>query len=139
MILSHGGGFIPHAAERIARICSPDGGNPGGIARLRQFWFDTALSSSNYALPTLLAFADPTRITFGSDWPHAAKPRGLYFAGMLDEHPLDAALRRGIARDNALRLFPRLADGAMVQWGIGNAGSVGDAGNARPAAAAPRT
>jgi len=31
IILSHGGGFIPYAAERIARTCSADGVGATGI------------------------------------------------------------------------------------------------------------
>lgn len=109
IILSHAGGFLPYAAERVARICSPDGHNPGGIARLRQFYFDTALSSSPYALPSLLALADPTHITFGSDWPFAPQERSLYFAGMLDDYLMPDGLRHAIHRGNAQALFPRLA------------------------------
>ncbi|HEX2544278.1 MAG TPA: amidohydrolase family protein [Ramlibacter sp.] len=109
IILSHAGGFLPYAAERVARVCSPDGQNPGGIARLKQFWFDTALSSSPYAMPSLLAFADPGKITFGSDWPYAPKPRSLHFAGMLDAFEMSDAQRHAIDRGNAQRLFPRLA------------------------------
>lgn len=108
IILSHGGGFVPYAAERIARICAPGGSSEDGIARLRRFYFDTALSSSRYALPSLLAFADPTHVCFGSDWPYAPKARALHFTRLLDDHPLDAAQRHAIARGNALRLFPRL-------------------------------
>lgn len=109
IVLSHAGGFLPYAAERVARVCSPDGSNEGGIARLRRFWFDTALSSSPYALPALLAFADPGRITFGSDWPFAPKERSLHFASLLDAYPLSEAQRQAIHRGNAERLFPRLA------------------------------
>lgn len=108
IILSHGGGFVPYAAERISRICSPDGSNEAGITRLRQFYFDTALSSSPYALPSLLAFADHSRITFGSDWPYAPKARSLHFAGMLDNFTLPDQLRSAVHRSNAERLFPRL-------------------------------
>jgi hypothetical protein len=45
IILSHAGGFVPFAAERIARSCSPGGSTEDGIARLRHYLFDTALSS----------------------------------------------------------------------------------------------
>lgn len=109
IILSHGGGFVPYAAERIARICAPDGSTEDGIARLRRYWFDTALTSSPYALPSLLAFADPGKITFGSDWPYASKSRSLHFAGLLDGFALDATQRRAVDRGNAERLFPRLS------------------------------
>ena len=61
------------------------------------------------ALPALLAFADPTHITFGSDWPYAPKARSLHFANLLDQYPLGDAMRHAIHRGNAERLFPRLA------------------------------
>lgn len=108
-ILSHAGGFVPFAAERMARTCSPDGSNEAGLARLRKFYFDTALSSSPYALPSLLAFADPTHITFGSDWPFAPKERSLHFTQLLEAYPLDEAQRHAINRGNAAALFPRFA------------------------------
>ena len=111
IILSHAGGFVPYAAERMARVISPDGQTPGGLARLRKFWFDTALSSSPYALPALLAFADPARITFGSDWPYAPAERSLHFTRLLEDYPLTEAQRRAIDRGNAEALFPRLAAG----------------------------
>mgnify|MGYP003583156568 CR=1 FL=1 len=109
IILSHGGGFIPYAAERIARMCSPDGDSAAGIERLRRFYFDTALSSSAYALPSLLAFADASRITFGSDWPYAPKERSLHFSRLLDKYELTGEMRSAIDRGNAAQLFPRLA------------------------------
>jgi predicted TIM-barrel fold metal-dependent hydrolase len=108
IVLSHAGGFLPYAAERVARVCSPDGSNAGGIARLRRFWFDTALSSSPYALPALLAFANPHQITYGSDWPFAPKERSLHFASLLDQHPLTDEQRESIHRTNALTLIPRI-------------------------------
>lgn len=106
-ILSHGGGFLPYAAARVARACAPT--DAEGIALLRKFYFDTALTSSPYAMPSLLAFADPGHITFGSDWPFAPRERSEHFAGMLDSHELTAAQRTAIDRGNALSLFPRLS------------------------------
>lgn len=109
IILSHAGGFVPFAAERMARACSDDGENIAeGLARLRRFHFDLALSSSPCALPSLLAFADPARILFGSDWPFAPAARSQHFARLLDEYPLPPAQRLAIDRGNALALFPRL-------------------------------
>ena len=73
------------------------------------FYFDTALSSSAAALPTLLAFAKPGHITFGSDWPFAPVAAGKLFAAGLETYPgLDADTRNAIERTNALALFPRL-------------------------------
>lgn len=109
IILSHAGGFLPYAAERVAHHCSADGRTAGGITRLRRYWFDTALSSSPYALPSLLAFADPSRITFGSDWPYAPAPTARHFGRLLDGFELPTELRSAIHHGNAERLFPRLA------------------------------
>ncbi|BBH46099.1 amidohydrolase [Pseudomonas sp. KU43P] len=108
IILSHAGGFVPYAAERMARVCSEDGSTEGGIQRLRKFYFDTALSGSPYALPALLAFAKPENITFGSDWPYANKARSSHFTGLLDAYGFTEEQRLAVNRDNALRLFPRL-------------------------------
>jgi len=105
IILSHGGGFVPYAAERIARVCSATDDYQDGIAKLRRFYYDTALTSSPYALPSLLAFADPTHITFGSDWPYAPKERSMHFGRLLDDYPLTDSQRAAIHRDNALKLF----------------------------------
>ncbi|SDQ02493.1 amidohydrolase family protein [Ectopseudomonas guguanensis] len=109
IILAHAGGFVPYAAERMARVCSEDGSTAGGLKRLRQFYFDTALSSSPYALSALLAFAKPENITFGSDWPYANKERSSYFTGLLDSFGFSTAQREAVNRTNALKLFPRLA------------------------------
>lgn len=73
------------------------------------FYFDTALSSSAAALPTLLAFAKPGHITFGSDYPYAPVAAGKLFAAGLETYPaIDAGTRAAIERTNALTLFPRL-------------------------------
>lgn len=72
------------------------------------FYFDIALSSSPAALPTLLAFAQPGHITFGSDWPFAPLLTSKLFAAGLENYPLDALVRTAIDRTNALALFPRL-------------------------------
>jgi 6-methylsalicylate decarboxylase len=108
-ILSHAGGFIPFAAHRISLACSPDGSVRTGMERLKRFYLDTAVASSPTSLPSLFAFADPSRITFGSDLPYATAAQAGAFTSMLDAYPIDAKLRAAIARENALALFPRLA------------------------------
>lgn len=109
IILSHAGGFVPYAAERLARTCSGDGTSEHGLSRLKRFYFDTALSSTAYTLPSLLSFADPSRITFGTDWPFAPKERSAYFRQQLDDYPLTGTQRLAIACENAKALFPRFA------------------------------
>ncbi|MFE5286010.1 amidohydrolase family protein [Nocardia sp. NPDC056611] len=111
-ILSHAGGFVPYASHRIAAaIVAETGRNPAEcLEDLRGFFFDTALSGSPAALPSLLAFAEPGHVLFGTDWPFAPEPGVAYFTGQLDTYPgLDRVGRAGIDRGNALELFPRLA------------------------------
>ncbi|TCJ96346.1 amidohydrolase family protein [Nocardia alba] len=109
-ILSHGGGFVPYAAHRLAlTIFSETGVSPADlIDEFAGFYFDTALSSSASALPSLLSFARPGHVLYGSDWPFAPDPAVLYFGGGLDAYAgLDDAQRRAVERVNALTLFPR--------------------------------
>jgi predicted TIM-barrel fold metal-dependent hydrolase len=111
-ILSHAGGFVPYAAHRLAVSMALETGRmpEETLPLFSSFYFDTALSSSPAALPSLLAFADPGHITFGSDFPFAPPAVGNYFADHLETYPgLDEATLRAINYDNALALFPRLA------------------------------
>lgn len=113
-ILSHGGGFVPYASHRMAlAIVSDTGRDPAEVLdEFAGFYFDTALSSSPAALPTLVGFAKPGHLTFGSDWPFGPTIVGQYFAGGLEAYPgLDDAARHAIDRGNALALFPRLISG----------------------------
>jgi predicted TIM-barrel fold metal-dependent hydrolase len=110
-ILSHAGGFVPYASHRMAvAIMGDTGRSPAdSLDDFSSFYFDTALSSSAAALPTLLAFAKSGHITFGSDFPFATVAAGKLFAAGLETYPgLDNAMRDAIDRTNALTLFPRL-------------------------------
>jgi predicted TIM-barrel fold metal-dependent hydrolase len=110
-ILSHAGGFVPYASHRMAVAITADTGrSPADVLDdFASFYFDTALSSSAAALPTLLAFAKPGHITFGSDFPFAPTVAGRLFAAGLETYPgIDSTTRAAIERNNALALFPRL-------------------------------
>jgi predicted TIM-barrel fold metal-dependent hydrolase len=110
-ILSHAGGFVPYASHRMAVAITADTGRSWAdtLDDFSSFYFDTALSSSAAALPTLLAFAKPGHITFGSDWPFAPVAAAKLFAAGLETYPaIDAATRSAIDRTNALALFARL-------------------------------
>jgi predicted TIM-barrel fold metal-dependent hydrolase len=110
-ILSHAGGFVPYASHRMAVAINADTGRSWAdvLDDFASFYFDTALSSSAAALPTLLAFAKPGHLTFGSDWPYAPTAAGKLFAAGLETYPgIDASARAAIERTNALALFPRL-------------------------------
>lgn len=111
IILSHGGGFLPYAANRIISA-GEEGWGPGPDAirrALRRFYYDTALPTSPNSLSTLAAVADPNRILFGSDWPARTDEQVRTVTRALDRDPaVDARLRRRINRQNALDLLPTL-------------------------------
>ena len=111
IILSHAGGFVPYAAYRIAGAASPKRDFTDGLAQLRKFYFDLALSASPAALPSLFAFADPSHVLFGSDWPYANDAVVGTFAGMYQSYAMSDAQRSSIDRGNAEALFPRLRGG----------------------------
>lgn len=112
VILSHAGGFIPYAAYRFAELLP---GLDAQYAReeilddLKTFYFDTALSGSDVALKSLLAFARPGHVLFGSDYPYAPASVGTAFTHYLDRY---ADFREGehqqINQLAAKVLFPRL-------------------------------
>lgn len=108
-VLSHAGGFVPYASHRMAlAITSDTGRSPTDVLEeFSSFYFDTALSSSPAAMPSLLAFAKPDHILFGSDWPFAPVAAGQIFAASLENYALDAATRSAIDNGNARALFPR--------------------------------
>ncbi len=109
-ILSHAGGFVPYAAHRLAVSLAADScvSTLDILEQFRSFYFDTALSSSPAALPTLLAFARPERVLFGSDWPFVPTTGVQYFANGLDTYTLSPETRTAIRSGNAAALFPRL-------------------------------
>jgi len=109
IILSHAGGFLPYAAYRVAVAASARGDIFDGLDLLGRYWFDVALSSSPTSLPSLLAFARPGQITYGTDWPYAPDFAVAGMAAMYDSYDLDEATRASIDRGAAESLFPRFA------------------------------
>jgi 6-methylsalicylate decarboxylase len=113
IILAHAGGFLPYASHRfaeLAHVFRPDAPAPADImASFRRFYFDTALSSSPSALPSLKAFADNNRILYGTDFPFAPADVDAYFTAQLDAYDgLTADEHRAISHRNAWALLPRL-------------------------------
>ena len=109
IILAHAGGFLPYAAYRFGVLVGDEHTTDSGVALMKNFYFDTALTTSPSALPSLLAFADPNRITYGSDWCWAPVPMVKEFAARYEAFNLSAEQRQAIDRANAEKLFPRLA------------------------------
>ena len=118
-IMPHGGGTIPFLAYRINamdRRPQVQERLPGGsvASALRRLYFDVAEICAPGPLKCLMEIADPSRILFGSDYPfsrHRTPAQDLRdaVAAFSGFDGWDAATRRGIARENALKLFPRLA------------------------------
>jgi 6-methylsalicylate decarboxylase len=114
IILAHAGGFVPFASHRfaqLARVFRPEAAKPADIlASFQRFYFDTALSSSPAALPSLKAFARNGHILFGTDFPFAPADVAAYFTTKLDTYEsLTADEQTAISHGNAWTLFPRLA------------------------------
>lgn len=113
VILSHGGGFLPYAAYRFAVLTSTtlDENRTAEslLVDLKRFYFDTALASSPSSLPSLLEFAEPGHVLYGSDWPFAKEEAGAYFNGFLDSYEkFESGQAHALNRGNAEVLFPRL-------------------------------
>ncbi|MFD9667193.1 amidohydrolase family protein [Rhodococcus sp. NPDC059968] len=110
-ILSHGGGFVPFAAYRLAMTSTFDADRTVDefLGDFRRFHVDIAQASSPTALPTVLEFFGSDHVLFGSDWPHASDKGVAYFRTLYDELGLDSALRAGIDHKNASRLLRRNA------------------------------
>ncbi|SHE95983.1 amidohydrolase family protein [Streptoalloteichus hindustanus] len=111
-VLAHAGAFVPYAAHRLALALSFETGReiPSLLEELRSFYFDIALSGTPDTLPSLLAFARPGHVLYGSDWPLAPEPAVAYFDQQLASYEgLDPDRRREIDNGNAKLLFPRLS------------------------------
>ena len=114
IILSHGAGFIPYHAQRVAVAAQPlqpsatDTPNRA-IEELQKFYFDITSAMTPYAMPSILAFAKPTHILTGFDFPHAGLPGGINASKNFDAMPLTDEVRAAIMRENGLRLSSRFA------------------------------
>jgi predicted TIM-barrel fold metal-dependent hydrolase len=106
-ILAHAGGFVPYAAFRLAPTASPNGDVGHGLSLLRRYYFDTALSGTPSALPSLLAFTTPDQITFGTDYPYAPDFAVAAITAMYASYDVDDVSRAQIDHGTAQSLFPR--------------------------------
>jgi predicted TIM-barrel fold metal-dependent hydrolase len=124
-IMPHGGGTIPFLVYRLRQMDHkrPDRLIGGTVANtLRSLWYDVAEICAPAPLAALMAVADPSRILFGSDFPfsrHKSPAQDVrdLIAAFEAFDGFDAATRRGIERDNALKLLPRLAQAIAKRGG----------------------
>ncbi|MFJ2160524.1 amidohydrolase family protein [Streptomyces sp. NPDC087856] len=115
-LLAHGGGFLPYAAHRIAHMTPPVTPDAPAtpeefLAACRSFYFDTALTASPSSLPSLLNFAAPGHITYGSDFPYAPVGLPAFFTDQLNnENEVVSDVLPGIENQTAFELLPRLKE-----------------------------
>jgi len=125
-ILSHGGGTIPYLAWRIALIKYAQenkklqilkslydliikGGPESGLKILKNMYYDTALTSSPYALKALQELVGPLRIVFGSDFPFA-KVAPIVAKNLRKYNDFSEEEFMAIDNKNCLELFPNLSE-----------------------------
>jgi predicted TIM-barrel fold metal-dependent hydrolase len=99
-IFSHGAGLLPTVAARLA------GRSAEKLAALRGLYMDTAQTTTNPgAWAALNAFAEPSHVLFGSDFPYVGD--GLQLG--LTRVKLSPSEAAAIARGYAEKLIPRLS------------------------------
>ncbi|MGH7811883.1 MAG: amidohydrolase family protein [Candidatus Binatia bacterium] len=111
-IVAHGGGTVPFLAQRIAMMEGHRGAKnvTDVIPTLRSLYYEIASTTSGFALRSLQELADPEHILWGSDLPFVYGERLKTEVEHWEHYDgFDAGARAAIERENALRLFPRLA------------------------------
>ncbi|MGH7920523.1 MAG: amidohydrolase family protein [Candidatus Dormibacteraceae bacterium] len=114
LIVCHAGGALPYLAKRLTYgptiKAALAGGPPAdAIASLRRLYYDTAMSASAYALPSLRALIEPAHILLGTDFPFMPESTTIEtLEGLETFSGFTGVERADILRGNALELFPRL-------------------------------
>jgi len=115
VIVPHGGAAIPALIARIAAFANLPFINPRPASEaevfetLARLYYDVALSAHPVPFAGLRRVAPITQILFGSDWPFTPEMGVARNIHQLSENGLSDADLQAIARENALRIFPRLA------------------------------
>jgi 6-methylsalicylate decarboxylase len=109
-IWSHGGGTMPFLYSRYIRMpqLNPNvqPNVPNGVDHeLRKFYYDVAQVAHPAALASLVRVAPSSHIVFGTDFPYRTS---VEHVKGVTEFFTDEAERRGVLRENALTLIPRL-------------------------------
>ena len=110
-IFTHAGGTIPMVGGRLTQYGPANMREtvPDGVEyELKRLHYDIAGTAYRSAIAGLTSLIPMSQILFGSDNPYV--PVGDTATGMNDVGLSTAALQ-AIARDNAMRLFPRLRTG----------------------------
>jgi 6-methylsalicylate decarboxylase len=117
-IVSHAGGTIPYLATRFSIVDEMNvipGGEERGTAAdtLRRLYWDTALSWRPPVLRMLRSVVGMGQVLFGSDYPYLRRDLAVACRHEIETSTeLDREESRTVLADNALKLFPRLAERA---------------------------
>lgn len=115
VIVPHGGAALPALIARIAAFANLPFINPRPASEaevfetLARLYYDVALSAHPVPFAGLRRIAPITQILFGSDWPFTPEMGVARNIGQLGENGLSEADLQAISRENAMRIFPRLA------------------------------
>jgi len=105
-IWSHGGGTVPYITSRLAGVAQQ---LPKGlIYKLQKFYYDTAQAFNPYTLPSFKKLVPASHILFGTDFPLGGGSGAAVSKGLIDNGGFSESELRGIDRENALELLPRL-------------------------------
>jgi len=113
-IIPHAGGTIPFLIQRITALSLRNREIakrvPEGVVHyLQRLFYDIASSANIYTFASLLQLVSPSHILFGSDYPFGPETRMADTIVKLGAYGFDATELHEIERNNAVRLFPRLA------------------------------
>ena len=119
VIVPHAGGALTALAERVAMFSTlpfiaqrPAGGAEEVRRVLAALYYDLAGSATDGAIERLRRITSLTQVLFGSDFPFTpASGIAANVQGFRALSGLSRAEHEGMARGNALRLFPRLSVG----------------------------
>ncbi|GAA6618823.1 amidohydrolase family protein [Scytonema sp. NUACC26] len=113
IIVSHAGGTVPYIAGRLAVAAElmphlQEKAPQGAITYLKRLYYDTAISTTPYAMRSLTTLVEPSQILFGTDYPYL--PENLIANEVNDlvtNCDLSAEALEAIEHQNARRLFPQ--------------------------------
>lgn len=115
VIVPHGGAALPALVARIAAFANLPFITPRPASEaevfetLARLYYDVALSGHPVAFAGLRRLAPVSQLLFGSDWPFTPEPGVARNIHQLSANGLSEADAKAIARENAERVFPRLA------------------------------
>jgi aminocarboxymuconate-semialdehyde decarboxylase len=119
-IFAHAGGTIPYLAGRFGivdemRVIAGAETRRTAAETFRGLYWDTALAFGDPVLRMLRSVAGLDHVVCGSDYPYFRRDLAVgCIAALSRTEELAARERKGVMGANALKLFPRVADGPAV-------------------------